>query len=115
MISNLVTPTIKPCTNLYHVTCTITKEGLTIKCCLWNVLSLLRKLPKVMEHIIDSDPEIVFFTETWLQSEKNSVTAEVKTFGYKLIHDPRKDCEKEQGGVVCIMVRDSVVAKHLPA
>ena len=76
---------------------------------------MIKKLPKVMEHIIDSDPDIVFFAETWLQTEKNSVTAEVKTFGYKLLHDPRKDREKEQGGGVGIMVRDSMSAKHLPA
>ena len=68
-----------------------------------------------MEHIIDADPDIVFFTETWLQSEKNSVTAEVKSFGYKLLHDPRKEREKDRGGGVGIMVRDSVMAKHLPA
>ena len=68
-----------------------------------------------MEHISDSDPDIVFFTETWLQSEKNSVTAEVKSFGYKLLHDPRKEREKERGGGVGIMVRDSIMAKHLPA
>jgi hypothetical protein len=43
-----------------------------------------------MEHLIDRDPDIVFLTETWLQYEKNSVTAEMKTYGYKLWHDRRK-------------------------
>ena len=68
-----------------------------------------------MEHITDSDLDIAFFTETWLQSEKNSVSAEIKTFGYKLIYDTRKDHEKERGGDVCIMVTDSLVAKNPPA
>ena len=85
----------------------------TLKFCLWNVCSLIRKLPNVMEHINDYDPDIAFFTETWLQTEKNTVTAEIKSYGYKLLHNPRKDREKERGGGVGIMVRDSLSVKQV--
>ena len=49
-----------------------------------------------MEHIVDRGSDIVFITETWLQSDKNSVTAEAKTYGYRLLHDKRENREKEE-------------------
>ena len=84
-----------------------------MKCCLWNVHSLNRKLPSIMEHVLDHNPDVIFLTETWLQDEKNALTAEVKTYGYRLLHNPRKDREKERGGGVGIMVRSSITAKQL--
>ena len=85
-----------------------------IQCALWNVRSLNNKLPDVMEHITDIDPEVVFLTETWLESDKNSVTAEAKTYGYKLLHNRRKDRAKEKGGGVGILVKTNINAKQLP-
>ena len=68
-----------------------------------------------MEHLSDVDSDVVFFTETWLQSKNNSVTAEIRTYGYKLLHDIRKNREKERGGGVGIMVKTSILVKQLPA
>ena len=31
-----------------------------------------------MEHLTDINPDVVFLTETWLESDKNSITAEMK-------------------------------------
>ena len=85
----------------------------TIKCALWNVWSLNNKLLDIMEHILDLDPDVVFLTETWLESDNNSVTAEIKTYGYQLLHDRRKDREKEKGGGVGIMVKSKRTVKQL--
>lgn len=68
-----------------------------------------------MEHILDRNSDFVFVTETWLSSDKNAVTAEIQTYGYKLMHDRRKDREKETGGGVGILVKSSIIAKQLPA
>ena len=67
-----------------------------------------------MEHIVDRGSDIVFITETWLQSDKNSVTAEAKTYGYKLLHDERKNREKDIGGGVGILTKSTISAKQLP-
>ena len=67
-----------------------------------------------MEHLLDRNSEIAFLTETWMQSEKNAVTAEIQTYGYKLLHNRRKDREKELGGGVGILVKASIKAKQLP-
>ena len=85
-----------------------------IPCSLWNVCSMNNKLPDIMEHIVDRNSEVVFITETWLHSDKNSVTAEVKTYGYQLLHDIRKDREKDRGGGVGIFIKSSIRAKQLP-
>ena len=58
------------------------------------------KLMDLMEHITDNNPDVVFLTETWLTSEKNNITAEVKGYGYLLYHKIRKNREKERGGGV---------------
>ena len=66
-----------------------------------------------MEHILDRQSDIVFLNETWLQSEKNAITAEIKTYGYKLLHNVRKDREKERGRGVGIMVKSALNFKQL--
>ena len=65
-----------------------------------------------MEHILDLDADIVFLTETWLDSEKNYITAEAKSYGYKLLHDRRKDRDKEKGGGVGILIRATLTPKQ---
>ena len=67
-----------------------------------------------MEHIKDRMSDIVFLTETWLQSDKNSVTAEAKTFGYKFLHDRRKNRSKKRGGGVGVLVKEPLPSKQLP-
>ena len=64
---------------------------------------------------MDRESDIVFLTETWLQSDTNSITAEIKTYGYKLLHDRRKDRAKERGGGVGIMIKTGLAAKQQPA
>ena len=68
-----------------------------------------------MEYVLDRESDIVFLTETWLQSDANSITAEIKTYGYKLLHDRRKDRGKERGGGVGIMIKAGLAAKQQPA
>ena len=84
-----------------------------LKCALWNVRSLNEKLTNIMEHILDRQSDVVFLTETWLQSEKNSITAEIKTYGYQLLHNVRKNREKDRGGGVGIMVKSTLLCKQL--
>ena len=67
-----------------------------------------------MEHLLDRNSDVVFITETWLSSEKNNITADVKTYGYELIHKIRKDRSKERGGGVGIIVRSTIPGKPLP-
>ena len=83
-----------------------------IGCALWNVRSINKKVAAIKEHIIDRDSEVVFLTETWLESDKNSVTAEVKSYGYRLLHVRRKDRNKETGGGVGILVKTKIKAKQ---
>ena len=71
------------------------------------------KLPALMEHLTDTNPDIIFLTETWLTSEKNNITAEVKDYGYNLLHKIRKNREKDRGGGVGTMVKISRTAKQL--
>ena len=84
-----------------------------LKGALWNVHSLNYKLTNVMEHILDRQSDLVFLTETWLQSEKNAITAEIQTYGYKLLHNVRKDRDKDLGGGVGIMVKSTLITKQL--
>ena len=73
------------------------------------------KLPALMEHLTDSNPDIVFLTETWLTSEKNNITAEVKEYGYELLHKIRKNREKDRGGGVGVLLRSTIAGKQLPS
>lgn len=66
-----------------------------------------------MEYLTDHNADIAFITETWLKSDKNSVTADIKNYGYELKHNIRKDREKEGGGGVGILVKASLVPTQM--
>jgi len=74
----------------------------------WNLGSVNNKTTEVMEHVSDHDPDVAFVTETWLKSDKNKITAEIKTYGYDLKHCIRNDPEKDRGGGVGILVRSTL-------
>ena len=79
----------------------------------WNVQSIRNKCEQVLEHVIDNDADVVFLTETWMEADKNDITSMVKDRGYKMHHDRRKDREKEIGGGVGILVKMTMVSKHI--
>ena len=87
--------------------------GETLNCALWNVTSMVHKTDTIMEHILDRDADIVFLTETWLTSDCNHVTAMVKTYGYELLHCRRKNRQKETGGGVGVLVKQTIKRKQL--
>ena len=73
----------------------------------------MNKCTEVMEHIIDYDADIVFLSETWMPSDNNDITAEIKSYGYKLLHNRRKDRDKIAGGGVGVMLKDTIVCKQI--
>jgi hypothetical protein len=84
-----------------------------VNCSMWNVQSMVNKTPKLMEHLMDRDPGIVFISETWLMSDSNDITALLKSYGYKLVHDKRKNRAKETGGGVGILLKLGMKHKHI--
>ena len=74
---------------------------------------MINKTPEIMEHIRDHDPSIGFLTETWLKSEVSDVTALVKTYGYRLLHNRRKNREKQTGGGVGVLLKTGMKYKHM--
>ena len=54
----------------------------------------------------------MFLSETWIETDKNDITVMVKSCGYKLLHNRRRDREKEIGGVG-VLVKTSITHKRL--
>ena len=77
----------------------------SLNCSVWNVTSMVNKTPDIMEHLLDRDPSLVFIQETWLKSNRSSVTSLIKYYGYTLLHDIRKDRKKVIGGGVGVLVK----------
>ena len=71
--------------------------------------SIRNKCAEVLEHILDQDASIVFVSETWMESDKNDITAMIKSYGYTLIHNRRKGRMKETGGGVGVMVKSTMI------
>ena len=67
----------------------------------------------VMEHISDSDPDAIFITETWMPNDTNDITAKIKSYGYKLLHNRRKNRDKIGGGGVGIILKDNIICKQV--
>lgn len=66
-----------------------------------------------MEHVSDHNADVAFITETWLKSDKNQITADIQTHGYRLKHSIRNDPDKERGGGVGILVRSTMSVTQL--
>ena len=71
------------------------------------------RLPDLIEHLSDNKPDVIFLTETWLTSEKYDITAEVKDYGYVLLHKNTKNREKDRVGGVGTLLKGSIVGKQL--
>lgn len=88
-------------------------KGDPLKCSMWNVTSMVHKTEQIMEHLSDRESDVVFLMETWLSSDRNHVTATVKEHGYKLLHNRRKNRQKETGGGVGILIKGSIEHKQM--
>lgn len=84
-----------------------------LRCISWNVQSIRNKCAEVMEHILDYDANVVFLSETWMEADKNDITALFKSYGFTLLHNRRKGREKEIGGGVGVVVKSTMIHKHL--
>ena len=58
----------------------------------------MNKCTQIMEHILNCDADVIFITETWMPDDTNDITATIKSYGYQLLHNRRKDREKTLGG-----------------
>ena len=71
----------------------------------WNVRSINNKVDNTMSLAVDRDTPLLFLTETWLTDDSNSITARIKSYGYKIIHETRNctSTGKLRGGGVAII------------
>ena len=74
---------------------------------------MVNKTIKIMEHLSDRGSSIVFISETWLRDDVSDVNALVKSFGYVLVHNRRKNRTKSTGGGVGILLRLNMKYKHI--
>ena len=82
---------------------TCINSSATLSCITWNIHSFNNKCTEIMEHVLDYKADIVFFTETWMTSKKNKITATVKDYGYTLHHNIRVHDTKSRGGGVGLL------------
>ena len=68
---------------------------------------MVHKTEEIMEDLLGRDPAIVYLTGTWLTSDNNHVTALVKSYGYTLLNNRRKDRLKETGGGVGTLIESN--------
>lgn len=71
-----------------------------MSCLLWNAGSLNKKLQDFIALLEDEDLDIAAVTETWLASQHNNATAELRDKGYTIYHYNRD--VKKGGGVALI-------------
>ena len=78
-----------------------------------SVLSQFATCSLLMEHVIDHQVNVLFSSETWVTSKKDTTTAMFEEYGYVLHHNMRKDRRKEIGGGVGILVKKCVKVKPM--
>ena len=74
-------------------------------CMSFNVRSVCNKVEDFIKLMEVNNVDVAFVSETWLQSNSNPVTAEIKSFGYRLHHCHRVHETKDRGGGVAIVCK----------
>ena len=63
-----------------------------------------------MAYLVDNCISILFVSETWLTDLNNCITATIKSYGFDILHQPRKDV---RGGGVGIIFHRSFTLTRL--
>ena len=85
---------------LAHVNSLI-QSGTTV--CLWNAHSIRNKSAELCDYITDHDVDIMFLTETWLNSEDDVVIGECTPPGYTFLNVPR--LSQNRGGGIGVLFK----------
>jgi hypothetical protein len=72
----------------------------SLKFFLFNPRSICNKVLQVMETLKDNTIDIAGICETWLRDANSPITATIKSYGYSILHNHRKD--KKGGGTALI-------------
>lgn len=67
---------------------------------LWNPQSINNKINSFIQILLDNSVDIICLCETWFQSQKNTITAQLRDAGYNIFHQNRTD--KKGGGVAIL-------------
>ena len=70
----------------------------------WNVQSICNKVDEVISILSDNGVVLAFFSETWFSTQKNTITALLKSAGFNIVHSFRK----KRGGGVGILWHESL-------
>ena len=62
---------------------------------------------------MDYKADVIFLSETWMSSDDDDITAVIKTYGYKLLHNRRRNREKRIGGGVGVMLKVTLESKKV--
>ena len=65
---------------------------------IWNARSVRNKTISICDYIIEYEPDILFFTETWLRSDEQVIIGELTPPGYTFMNSPR-DGYTHSGGI----------------
>ena len=76
-----------------------------LKVLVWNARSINNKCDDTMCLLQDNHIDIAFLTETWLTDHSNSITADIKSYGYTIIHEHRIDL---RGGGAALLFRSAL-------
>ena len=77
-------------------------------CLLWNAQSINNKINNFIQILEDNDINICCISETWLQTQNNTITAKLKESGYTIYHFNRIS---KRGGGVAILLKSNYKTK----
>ena len=79
---------------------------------IWNARSVRNKTISICDYIIEYEPDILFFTETWLRSDEQVIIGELTPPGYTFMNSPR-DGYTHSGGIG-IVFKDEMKLTKVP-
>ena len=62
---------------------------------------------------MDYDADLLFLSDTWMQTDKDDITAMLQTYGYKLMRNRRRNRDKVLGGGVGVILKLSLISKQI--
>uniref|UniRef100_A0A915NPU8 Endonuclease/exonuclease/phosphatase domain-containing protein n=1 Tax=Meloidogyne floridensis TaxID=298350 RepID=A0A915NPU8_9BILA len=92
---------------------TKTNQKSSLSCLYYNCQSIKNKIHELDLEISQQNPDILFLTETWINSSENPLLYLKSASLFQIITENRNQSYKSRGGGVAMLIRNGISFRHI--
>uniref|UniRef100_A0A914MHN2 Endonuclease/exonuclease/phosphatase domain-containing protein n=1 Tax=Meloidogyne incognita TaxID=6306 RepID=A0A914MHN2_MELIC len=97
----------------HNITSTKTNQKSSLSCLYYNCQSIKNKIHELDLEISQQNPDILFLTETWINSSENPLLYLKSASLFQIIIENRNQSYKSRGGGVAMLIKNGISFRHV--